>query len=53
MVHYFHIQNEKVGVNGENFQCYSYGASIWNSRKPWFLENAVVDILNRSTTTAP
>ena len=32
----FHIQNKKVGVNCENFQCYSYGASLWNSQKSGF-----------------
>ena len=30
----FHIQNEKVGVNGEKYQCYSYGASLWNTQVP-------------------
>ena len=41
----FNIQNEKVGVNGEKFQYFSHGASLWKSKKLWCLKNAVVDIL--------
>ena len=42
----FHIQNKKVCVNGgKKFQCYPYGASLWNSQKPEFLKNAVANIL--------
>ena len=37
----FHIQNKKVGVNGDMFQCYSYGVSLGNGQNLWFLKNTV------------
>ena len=37
----------------KNFQCYSFRASLRNSQKPWFLKNAVADILKMKGLDRP